>query len=94
MKYRTAETLEDLDMEDELNSFESVGHAMHVQLNKASIDECFHKYDYYLIMLDEVDVEAIFELLSSLNYSGALEFESKFLVFTGGKAVELEGGVS
>lgn len=74
--YRTADSLEDLDIEMELNSFDSVGHVLG-RSSFLGIDEKYHNVDFYIIMIDDTEEEAIIQLLNSCGWTAWLEYDLK-----------------
>jgi hypothetical protein len=72
--YRTANNLEDLVIEMELNSYDSVGHAV----GRGSfwgIDKQYHDVDFYIMMLDNSEEEEIKKLLQSCGWTAWLEYD-------------------
>ena len=76
--YNTASNLEDLDMKDELNSYNSVGHAMeHSQLY--DLQEEYRNVDFYILMVDNSEEDKIKDLLRSCGYTAWLEYENEMI---------------
>ena len=71
--YRTANTLEDLDILDELHSYDSVGHAIE---NHNIFQEEYQDADLLVMMMDYSEKEEIINMLKSTGYSAYLEFEN------------------
>lgn len=72
--YRTANTLEDLDLLEELNSYESVGHAVE---NHNIWEDEYKDADFFIEMMNYTEKDEIIELLKSTGYSAYLEFETE-----------------
>jgi Zn-finger domain-containing protein len=72
--YRTADNLEDLDIEMELNSFDSVGHAVG-RSSFSGIDEKYHDVDFYIMMIDDTEEDEIKKLLNSCGWTAWLEYD-------------------
>lgn len=79
MKFRTASNAEDLDMIDELSSFETVSHVV----DRGSfwrIDEKYHNADFYLYMVgDDSEVNEITKVLNYFGYQAYLDFDNKVI---------------
>lgn len=76
--FRTANSLEDLDFVDELNSYHSVGHAVD-RSSFWGIEEEYTDVDFYIIMLDNTEEKEIRQLLSICGYSAWFEYEDKMV---------------
>lgn len=74
MNYRTANNLEDLDVLDELYSYDSVGHAVE---NHNIWEEEYKDADLLIIMIDDNEIEEIIDMIKSTGYTAYLEFEGK-----------------
>lgn len=80
--YRTANNIEELDMRDELNSFDSVGYAEERGANgfHSAHDSRNNQADFYIIMIDDSEVEEILQTLKDCGYSAYLEYDDGLLV--------------
>jgi hypothetical protein len=76
--YRTATTLEDLDFFDELNSYDSVGHAVG-RTQFWAIEEQYKDVDFYIMMMDDSEERQIRDLLNSCGMKAWLEYEEKMV---------------
>lgn len=72
--YKTADNLEDLDILEELNSFDSVGHAIGRD-SFWGIDEEYHDVDFFLFMNDNSEEDEIRKLLNSCAWTARLEYD-------------------
>lgn len=72
--YRTASNLEDLDIIDEIHSYDSVGHAVE---NHNIWEEEYKDADIFILMMDYSEKDEIINMLKSTGYSAYLEFESE-----------------
>lgn len=76
--YRTENTLEDLDFCDELNSYDSVGHAVE-RTQFWSIEQQYQDVDFYIIMMDDSEEDEIRKLLNSCGMSAWLEYDENMV---------------
>lgn len=74
--YRTASNLEDLDIEMELNSFDSVYHAVD-RSGFWSIEDKYHDVDFYVLMKDDSEEDEIIKVLTDCCMEAYLEYEEK-----------------
>jgi hypothetical protein len=72
--YRTATNLEDLDFELELNSYDSVMHAVG-RSGMWAIDKKYKDVDFYIMMNDNSEEEDIKKLLNSCGMTAYLEYK-------------------
>ena len=78
MKYNTASNLEDLDVQEELNSYKSVDNAMS-RPELWHLQPKFKNVDYYIQMIDDSEEEQIKELLNECGFKAWLEYEDKIV---------------
>lgn len=70
--FRTSNNLEDLDILDEIHSYDSVGHAVE---NHNIWEEEYKDADLYVMMIDNNETEELVSMIKSTGYSAYLEFE-------------------
>lgn len=71
--YKTANNLEDLDIEQELNAYNSVMHAVG-RSSFWGVDKKYHDADFYITMKDRSEEEEIKELLNSCGWVAYLDY--------------------
>lgn len=76
--YRTADNLEDLDFCDELNSYDSVGHAVD-RSRFWSIENKYQDVDFYIIMMNNSEEHEIRKLLNECGMTAWLEYEDEMV---------------
>lgn len=79
MNFRTASNAEDLDMIDELSSFETVGGVLD-RSGFSSVEEKYRNADFYLYMVgDDSEAKEITKVLNYFGYKAYLEFDNKVI---------------